>query len=329
MAAMTANIQRLISLGLIGAVIAWASYFMQRGEPTWAWTGALLLIFGYALFLAAEFVLLALTWDETSVVPSPSAAQLIGAWCGEVITAPLVFCWRQPFRTFAQADFTPSQSPGQRGVVMVHGFFCNRALWNPWMAKLRAAGTPFVAVSLEPVFGSIDHYPQTIDAAVRQIEAATGLAPVVVAHSMGGLATRAWLAKNDNDARVHRVITIGTPHHGTWLARFGHTRNARQMRIKSDWLQQLAASEPPSRYARFTCFFSHCDNIVFPASTATLPGAQNRHVPGTAHVHLAFRQQVFAELQHWLGRSPAVVHREATTATSRSAAYQESGERPG
>jgi alpha-beta hydrolase superfamily lysophospholipase len=29
---------------------------------------------------------------------------------------------------------------------------------------------------------------------VRRLEAATGMAPVVVAHSMGGLATRRWLA---------------------------------------------------------------------------------------------------------------------------------------
>ena len=29
------------------------------------------------------------------------------------------------------------------------------------------------------------------------------------------------------------------------------------------------------------------DNIVFPASTATLPGADNRHLPAVAHVHMA------------------------------------------
>jgi hypothetical protein len=51
-------------------------------------------------------------------------------------------------------------------------------------------------------------------------------------------------------------------------------------------LLQLAAQEPAQRYRRFTCFHSHCDNIVFPASAATLPGADNRHLRGHAHVHL-------------------------------------------
>ena len=128
---------------------------------------------------------------------------------------------------------------------------------------------PFVAVNLEPVFGSIDHYADIIEAAVQRLESAGGLPPVMVAHSMGGLAVRAWMAAHAGDERVHRVITIGTPHRGTFLGRFGHTHNARQMRIGSDWQRELAAREPPHRYGRFTCFYGHCDNIVFPAVTAT------------------------------------------------------------
>ena len=78
-------------------------------------------------------------------------------------------------------------------MLFVHGFFCNRGLWNPWMRRLRAAGIPFVAVNLEPVFGSIDSYASIVEAAVRSLEQATGGAPVIVAHSMGGLAVRSWL----------------------------------------------------------------------------------------------------------------------------------------
>ena len=93
--------------------------------------------------------------------------------------------------------------------------------------------------------------------------------------------------KPGNDGRVHHAITIGTPHRGTWLARFGMTPNARQMRRDSRWIQALADREPPHRDARFTCFYGHCDNIVFPATTATLPGARNVHLSATPHVHMA------------------------------------------
>ena len=37
------------------------------------------------------------------------------------------------------------------------------------------------------------------------------------------------------------------------------------------------------------------DNMVFPPSTASLPGADNRFVPNTAHVALGFHPQVMAQ----------------------------------
>lgn len=322
---MLARFQQITVFSLVIAAAAWAIYFFRSGQLMWAWVGVLLILLGYALFLAVEFVMLAFT-QTGDPAQRASARQLLGAWWGEVLTAPQVFCWRQPFRSHAEPDFVPPQATGMRGVVLVHGFFCNRALWNPWMAKLRLAQVPFVAVNLEPLFGSIDNYVGTVDQAVRRLQSATGQAPVMVAHSMGGLAARAWLSNSANDARVHRVVTIGTPHHGTWLAHFGHTVNGKQMRISSPWLSQLARSEPPKRYAKFTCFYSHCDNIVFPASTATLPGASNRHVPGTAHVDLAFQEVAFDEVVRWvMAQSPETIDSESPGAATTACA---SGEHP-
>jgi hypothetical protein len=300
---MLARLQQLTTFALLGAAIAWAMFFGSTGRPALAVLGAVLILLGYAIFLGIEFVLLAKVHAKVHAddpTPRATAGQLLRAWCGEVRSAPQVFCWRQPFRAFAEPDQLGAGASGRRGVVFVHGFVCNRALWNPWMARLRAAGVPFVAVNLEPVFGSIDAYPPTIDAAVRRIESATGLAPVIVAHSMGGLAVRAWLDVQAADSRVHRIITIATPHRGTWLARFAFLPNALQMRLASPWLAQLAAREPTSRSSRFTCFYGHCDNIVFPPRTATLPGADNRHLAATAHVHMVAAEAAFTELGRWL-----------------------------
>jgi triacylglycerol lipase len=299
---MLARLQQFTTLALLGGAGSWAWHFGAAGEPLLAALGTLTILLGYALFLAAEFILLAHVHGEDAA-PKASARELIGAWWGEVWNAPQVFCWRQPFRSNVQPDSLGDTAHARRGLLLVHGFVCNRGLWNPWMAALRADGVPFVAVNLEPVFGSIDHYPHTIEQAVQQIEAATGLAPVLVSHSMGGLAVRAWLAAYSADRRVHRVVTIGTPHHGTWLARFAFLANARQMRIGSAWLQQLAAGEPPGRFGKFTCFYGHCDNIVFPPRTATLPGADNRHVPATAHVHMLSAPAVYTEVRRWLDTS--------------------------
>lgn len=296
---MLSRLQQGITLGLLLAAACWAAWFSYAGSPHFAWVGALLIVFGYAGFLALEFAFLSVI-NRTDPAPRASAQQLLRAWWGEVLTAPRVFCWRQPFRSRAIPDWLPERGQAARGIVLVHGFVCNRAVWNPWMARLRAQGIPYVAVNLEPVFGSIDAYADIIEAAVQQMEAATGTAPVVVAHSMGGLAVRTWLNRFTADHRICRVITVGTPHHGTWMGRFAGTRNTREMRLNSDWRQALADQESAQRRARFTCFYSHCDNIAFPASTATLPGADNRHVPGVAHVHLLFQNEVFNEALRWL-----------------------------
>lgn len=280
--------------GLAAASIGWAVAFWLAGRPGWAAAGALIIVFGYLAFMALEFVLLGFV-QEREPTARPSVAQLLIAWWGEVTCAPRVFCWQQPFRSLAEPDHLPKTGQ-RRGVVFVHGFFCNRGFWNPWMTRLRAEGVPFTAVSLEPIFGSIGDYVSIIESAVARVEAATGRPPLIVAHSMGGLAVREWLHRVAHaHVRVHHVVTIGTPHHGTWLARWGRTTNGVEMRLTSPLVTRLAAAGTAQRHAMFTCFYGNCDNIVFPSSTATLVGADNRHLPGVAHVHMAFHPAVFSE----------------------------------
>lgn len=301
---MLARLQRLITLGWLACAVLWATYWWNQGRPVIGVFGALAILCIHAVVLALELVLVSYV-NRNDPAPSAPATRLLRAWSGEVVAAPRVFCWRQPFRSNRLADHVPAGARGRRGVVLVHGFVCNRGLWNPWMRLLRANDVPYVAVNLEPVFGSIDAYPPIIEAAMRRLEQATGRAPLIVAHSMGGLAVRAWMDHHGADARVSRVITIAAPHSGTWLARFGVTPNTRQMRLRSAWLQRLAAHEPASRYSRFVCYYSHCDNVVFPASTATLSGADNRHVPGVAHVDLANHKEIWgAVLAALQGENP-------------------------
>ncbi|HWP19105.1 MAG TPA: alpha/beta fold hydrolase [Burkholderiaceae bacterium] len=298
---MLARLQRAFTLLLVLAALGWVVAWTSAGRLAVAVVGAGLILFGYAIVLATESVMAARA-NRSDPAPKASLVQWVRAWWGETRTAPRVFNWRQPFFWDAVPD--SPDGPGRRGIVFVHGFLCNRGFWTPWLERCRAEGIPFVAVSLEPVFGRIDEYVESVEAAVRRLEAGTGLAPVVVAHSMGGLAARAWLQARQADARVHHVVTIGSPHGGTLLARHARTPNGRQMRRDSRWLQALAAAEPRERYRRFTCFYGHCDNIVFPASTAALPGAYAVHLAGIAHVAMAFHPGVWDEVRKRLHSPP-------------------------
>lgn len=296
---MLARLQQFTTITVLVLAVAWGAAVWQAGHPGWALAGAIGIALGYALVLAFEFACLRFVHGQDPA-PRATGRQLLAAWVGEVLAAPTVFCWRQPFQSQRWHNHLPPDAQGRRGLLLVHGFVCNRGLWNPWMQRLREANVPYVAVNLEPVFGSIDDYIDTLEDAVRQLEKATGCAPVAVAHSMGGLALRRWWAERGDEARLHHAVTIGTPHHGTWLARFAMSRNTRQMRQDAAWLQALQRREPPGRAKRFTCFYGHCDNIVFPPSTATLHGADNRHIEATAHVHMASRPEPWQEVLHRL-----------------------------
>jgi len=284
-----ARLQQMATIGLLLSAAAW--FFAWWPEAPWlATAGAVLIPMGYALVLAAEFIIVRQVNRQDSC-PQATWRQLFAAWLAETRVAPLVFCWRQPFRSNEVPDSLECE-PGRRGVVLIHGFVCNRGFWTPWLHQLNAQGHAFVAVNLEPVFGSIDDYAPIIDKAVREVTQSTGLSPILVCHSMGGLAARAWLRMSAGDTPVHHIITLGTPHRGTWLGRFSQVVNGKEMYLSSDWLRLLAEYEATRSAVPFTCWYSNCDNIVFPATTATLPGADNQFVEGVAHVQMAFHSVV-------------------------------------
>lgn len=288
---MIARLQRTICLFLLLLAVAWVLLFWAW-SPLLALAGLALPVLAYGAILALQFSLLSRQCiDPTS---RPPVAQLLRAWGCELRCGLQVFAWRQPFRASAEPDHLVS-AQGRRGMVFVHGLMCNRGFWSPWMRRAKTLGVPCMAINLEPVLGEIDRYTSSIELAVARMQAATGQPPVLVCHSMGGLAVRAWLQAGGARDRVAHVVTVGSPHAGTWMARFGQGRNSRQMRLNSEWLQALARGESSQDRALFTCWYSDCDNIVFPVSTATLKGADNRLLPGQPHVGLAFHPRVMHE----------------------------------
>ncbi len=282
-----AHLQAFLTCAWLLTLLAWVAAHLH--SPWQAAAGALAIALAHAWVLGVEF--LAQRWvSRHDSVPRARAAQLWRAWASEVVISPRLFCWLQPFAHRRFPDQAGPQHRGLRGVVLVHGYLCNRGAWHPWLARLQREGRPFIAVNLSPIFGRIEDAVPTIEAAVSRMAEATGLPPLLVGHSMGGLALRAWLAGCGSPARVHRLVTLGSPHQGTWTARFGHSPNARQLQIGSAWLQALNRRAEDRR--RFVCFYSNADNMVFPPSHAGLPGADNRLLEGLAHVQMLFRPEL-------------------------------------
>jgi triacylglycerol esterase/lipase EstA (alpha/beta hydrolase family) len=295
-----ARLLQVACLSQIGLAIAWLAGWWAT-SPWPAVLGAAVIVALAPLALAAEF---AVVWrfSQTDPAPKPTVAQLLRAWISETGHLFRTFYWRQPFCWRSEPDHLESACAGRTGVVLVHGFMCNRGFWNAWMRALRARGHAFVAVNLEPVYGSIDDYAAAIDDAVARVTRCTGRAPLLLCHSMGGLAARAWWRHSRGTRPVKGIATIATPHGGTWLARFSTRVNGRQMRLGSDWLRTLTADETRNALPPLTCWYTNCDNVVIPATTAVLPSADRRFVAGQAHVALAFRPEVRKAVLELLAR---------------------------
>ena len=143
---------------------------------------------------------------------------------------------------------------------------------------------------MEPPLARIDEYVDQLAARVKEICDGTSHQRVVlVCHSMGGLVARAWIARRGGAARVAKLITLGSPHHGTELARFGVGHNVRQMRYGNEWLSTLAADELGMGAGHTVVSIStENDNLVYPPESADLPGARNIRLKGVGHVSLQF-----------------------------------------
>lgn len=307
-----ARLQQWMTLALAGLALAWVLSCVQQGQ--WlhvGWAG--LALVPHALVLALEFFWAsqlargqsarrAMGAEPAEVQPPPRTRQWLAAWWQEIWVGLRVFGWQQPWAYRRHADHLPPDAPGRKGVLLVHGFYCNRGFWNTWIPRLREAGIPFMALTLGPPQAGIGEQALGIEQAVQRLTELTGQAPLLVGHSMGGLVIRSWLASQPEAAALqHEVITIGSPHHGTALARLARSPAAIEMRLGSDFLRGLMARETQARRSRLTCYWSVCDNIVFPASAATLAGAHNIALQGLPHVGLAMAAPVLNDVLQRLG----------------------------
>lgn len=201
---------------------------------------------------------------------------------------------------FKQFDKRVYPDTADMPVLLIHGYGCNSGYWH-WMSKaLQKARITHYALDMEPVLSSIDSYVTLIETAIQRVRAETGSEKVIiVAHSMGGLAARAYL-RDVGSAGIAKIITLGTPHHGTTLANFGIGINCGEMNwvgraeegTDSRWLHLLEASEDKQMRALIVSIYSHHDNIISPQQSSHLPFARNIAVDAIGHVALALNANV-------------------------------------
>lgn len=290
---------RLLRRLILAQVLAGAAigYWLatSHGWPLWI---------GVITAVALPFAVMAVI-DILSALLSMSPSEPTSMWwrslLGEFLAGLRIFIFRQPWTQQAPLLLEAASNSGKVPVVLVHGYLCNHRIWDDVTRRLQAHGHAVFAVNLEPTFASIDRYAPIVEAAVQSLLQHTGQSKVaLIGHSMGGLAIRAWMRSHGTD-KVARVLTLGTPHVGTKLARGTHTANGKQMLWQSPWLAELAAGESDATRSLVRIAITPQDNIVCPQRSQVLQGIEPVVFEGIGHLQLCTHLPVIEWVAHELG----------------------------
>ena len=289
---MTALLLLALLVGGGWAYFQWAAHSIAHGVPVWWFViAAPVVYFAPAAVLVAVWLVVAWVWRT----PRPPDARLgPGATLRLYLTEVLSLGLSWPLMALHRLLIRdPPSAPAKRPIVLIHGVLVNDGVWFLLRRFLRRrVGETVYTVNYGPPFADIERFAEQLNTKVEKTCAATGAERVMlVAHSMGGLVARAYL-RRFGPRRVARVVTIGTPHHGSILAYSFPGRGLTQMHPGNPWLEQLNRDESKPAPVPMTSIWSRHDSMVIPQASSVLGGAENIALIGIAHNALVWNAEV-------------------------------------
>jgi pimeloyl-ACP methyl ester carboxylesterase len=173
----------------------------------------------------------------------------------------------------------PQDRPGP--VLLVPGYGGGTTALDRLAASLRAAGRTAIVVPL-PGGGTGDLRVQAraLDVAARGALARGAPSVDVVGYSAGGVVVRLWIRDDGGAAVTRRVVTLGSPHHGTDVAALAVAvvgsacpTACRQLAPGSPLLVRLNAGDETPAGPLWESIWTTGDELVTPADSARLTGA--------------------------------------------------------
>lgn len=198
-------------------------------------------------------------------------------------------------------------------ILLLHGLIGNRSSFNKLRRSLRRRGFDrVVTVNLPVMFRDIPTAARKLGEVVEKLCEETGYERIhIVGHSLGGLVARYFVQRLGGDARVHTLVTLGTPHKGTLTAHLLPQRVVRQMRPGSEVLAELAEPSPRCR-TRFVVFYSDLDQLIVPADYGRLDhpdlAVRNVLLHGIGHLSIPFVGRVVHEIAATLAQLDSEGH---------------------
>ena len=187
----------------------------------------------------------------------------------------------------------------RRPIVLLHGHYYTKASLTVLRDRFVRDGWPEKRVIVFDLATTACTHDWALVLAkkVDQVLRASGCPTVdIVAHSRGGLAARDYIRNLGGARRVAHLVTLGTPHHGTWSSRGCPGCGCREMRPGSAYLKRLNAGDETPGPTGVTSIYSRQDGVV-PARSSWLRGARNVEMRGVTHTDLLRSRRVYEEIR--------------------------------
>ena len=207
-------------------------------------------------------------------------------------------------------DVEAAQTP----ILLVHGMVDNRSVFTVLRRGLVRRGFGRIETINYSMFtGDVRTAAADLGAEVERIVAETGYERIhVIGHSMGGLIARYYVTRLGGDAHVHTLVTLGTPHQGSYLAYAWSNGLTRQLRPGSKLFAELAQPVRDCQ-TRFIVYWSDLDQVVVPQRNAALHhedlNVHNIALHGVGHMSIPITRSVVHAI------STALAHLDTSGAT--------------
>ena len=141
---------------------------------------------------------------------------------------------------------------------------------------------------------------------VDSILTVTGATKVdIITHSMGPLSARYYIRNLGGDGKVDALVSLGGTNHGTTLAAFCFDASCVEMRPNSTFLTNLNSIDETWGTPRYATWWSDCDEVISPNSTALLEGAINTQTACISHSALHEDAGVYQQVRDMVNTAPA------------------------
>jgi triacylglycerol lipase len=187
--------------------------------------------------------------------------------------------WKSRSGMIRSAPRKSQTHTGSNPVLLVPGYRDNSSVFRKLTDFLRDEGFDVHPLTLQPSDGrlplnqlaeQVSEYVEKTFVGSEQLN--------FIGFSMGGIVVRYYLQRLGGLARTERLITLGSPHRGTWMAYYSGRPGVRQMRPGSSFLMDLAKDEATLDQIHFTSIWTPLDLTIMPSSSSVIRAGQQKRL---------------------------------------------------